>query len=189
MAIDIRTGGILAMVGGRRFSSRAPSIGPPMPDANRGRPSSPLFTPWPSPTASLRPALCLTHRLSSRGGPNNNQDWRPENFSKRYQGEMTLRQALTHSKNIPAVRLVERLGPSAVVQFAHKLGIDSPLSPNLSIALGERPTAPCWKSPAAFAVFPNGGNPYPAFWCHRYSRTETMPLLLAGQTGHSTRDD
>ena len=56
-------------------------------------------------------------------GRDDNQDWRPENYSKTYQGEMTLRHALVHSKNIPAVRLTERLGPSDVVQFAHKLGM------------------------------------------------------------------
>jgi penicillin-binding protein 1A len=55
------------------------------------------------------------------------------------------------------VRLAERLGPPAVVQFAHKMGIDSPLSPNLSIALGATNTT-LLELTAAYAVFPNGGN-------------------------------
>jgi penicillin-binding protein 1A len=155
VAIDIRTGGILAMVGGRHFSESAFNRAT---DARR-QPGS-VFKPIIYALAIVRgfnqASLVLDAPIVFKGG-NNNEDWQPENFSKQYQGEMTLRQALTHSKNIPAVRLVEKLGPSAVVQFAHKLGIDSPLSPNLSIALGAT-TSTLLEITAAFAVFPNGGN-------------------------------
>jgi penicillin-binding protein 1A len=155
VAIDIRTGGILAMVGGRHFSESAFNRAA---DARR-QPGS-VFKPVIYALAIARgftqASLVLDAPVIYKGG-NNNQDWQPENFSKQYEGEMTLRQALTHSKNIPAVRLVERLGASAVVQFAHKLGIDSPLSPNLSIALGAT-NSTLLETTAAFAVFPNGGN-------------------------------
>jgi penicillin-binding protein 1A len=155
VAIDIRTGGILAMVGGRNFSESAFNRAA---DARR-QPGS-VFKPVIYALAIARgftqASLVLDAPVVFKGGKNG-EDWLPENFSKQYQGEMTLRKALTHSKNIPAVRLVERLGPSAVVQFAHKLGIDSPLSPNLSIALGATSTT-LLEITAAFAVFPNGGN-------------------------------
>ena len=155
VAIDIRTGGILAMVGGRHFSKSAFNRA-----ATARRQPGSAFKPIIYALAIARgftqASLVLDAPVVFKGG-NNNEDWQPENFSKRYQGEMTLRQALTHSKNIPAVRLVERIGPSAVVQFAHKLGIDSPLSPNLSIALGATDTT-LLELTSAFAVFPNGGN-------------------------------
>ena len=155
VAIDIRTGGILAMVGGRHFSESAFNRAA---DARR-QPGS-VFKPVIYALAIARgftqASLVLDAPVVFKGG-SNGEDWLPENFSKQYQGEMTLRKALTHSKNIPAVRLVERLGPSAVVQFAHKLGIDSPLSPNLSIALGAT-NSTLLEITAAFAVFPNGGN-------------------------------
>ena len=155
VAIDIGTGGILAMVGGRNFSESAFNRA-----ANARRQAGSVFKP-------VIYALAITNGFTQASlvldapvvfkGAKNGEDWLPENFSRQYQGEMTLRKALTHSKNIPAVRLVERLGPSAVVQFAHKLGIDSPLSPNLSIALGAA-NSTLLEITAAFAVFPNGGN-------------------------------
>ena len=155
VAIDIRTGGILAMVGGRHFSESAFNRAA---DARRqpGSAFKPILYALAVTRGFTQASLVLDAPVVFKGG-HDNEDWQPENFSKRYQGEMTLRQALTHSKNIPAVRLVERLGPSAVVQFAHKLGIDSPLSPNLSIALGATDTT-LLELTAAFAVFPNGGN-------------------------------
>ncbi|MBC2711254.1 MAG: penicillin-binding protein 1A [Desulfosarcina sp.] len=160
VAIDIRTGGILAMVGGRNFSESAFDRAA---DARRqpGSAFKPIIYALAIARGFTQASLVLDAPVVFKGG-SNNEDWQPENFSKRYQGEMTLRQALTHSKNIPAVRLVERLGPSAVVQFAHKLGIDSPLSPNLSIALGATNTT-LLELTAAFSAFPNGGNHIPPF--------------------------
>ena len=155
VAIDIRTGGILAMVGGRDFSESAFNRA-----VHAKRQPGSAFKPIVYALAIARgftqASLVLDAPVVFKSGSRNG-DWQPENFSKRYQGEMTLRRALTHSKNIPAVRLVERMGPSAVVQFAHKLGIDSRLFPNLSIALGATNTT-LLELTAAHAVFPNGGN-------------------------------
>ncbi|WP_372680932.1 penicillin-binding protein 1A [Desulfosarcina sp.] len=155
VAIDIGTGGILAMVGGRHFSESAFNRAV---DARRqpGSVFKPIIYALAIARGFTQASLVLDAPVVFKGG-NKGEDWQPENFSKQYQGEMTLRNALTHSKNIPAVRLVERLGPSAVVQFAHKLGIDSPLSPNLSIALGAA-NSTLLEITAAFAVFPKGGN-------------------------------
>jgi penicillin-binding protein 1A len=69
-------------------------------------------------------------------GARKGNDWRPQNFSETYLGEITLRKALAVSQNIPAVRLIETLGSSSVARFAHTLGIESTLDPNLSLALG-----------------------------------------------------
>ena len=101
-------------------------------------------------------SLVLDAPVVFKGGAEN-REWRPENYSRQYQGEMTLRHALAHSQNIPAVRLAERLGPSDLVQFAHKLGIDSPLSTNLAVALGAANTT-LLELTAALAVFPQRGN-------------------------------
>lgn len=155
VATDVRTGAILAMVGGRDFSASAFNRAA---DARRhpGSAFKPVIYALAIARGFTQASLVLDAPVAFKDG-SKDEDWQPENFSKRYEGEMTLRQALTHSKNIPAVRLVERLGPSAVVQFAHQLGIDSPLSPNLSIALGATNTT-LLELTAAFAAFGNGGN-------------------------------
>jgi len=155
VAVDVKTGSILAMVGGRNYAASPFNRAV---DARR------------QPGSAFKPviyALAVTHGFTQASpvldapvvfkNGSNRQDWQPENFSKGYRGEMSLRQALTESENIPAVRLVEKLGPAAVAQFAHKLGIDAPLSPNLSIALGSAGTS-LLNLTAAYADFPNGGN-------------------------------
>ena len=143
------------MVGGRDFSESAFNR-----SVNAKRQPGSAFKPIVYALAIARGFTQASQILDApvvyKGG-DNHADWRPENYTKQYQGEMTLRYALAHSKNIPAVRLAERLGPSAVVQFAHRLGIDSHLSPNLSIALGATNTT-LMELTAAYAVFPKGGN-------------------------------
>lgn len=63
--------------------------------------------------------------------------WRPQNYEKgAYEGPMTLRAALTKSKNTVSVRLLEALTPSTVIDFARRAGIESPLPENLTLALG-----------------------------------------------------
>lgn len=62
--------------------------------------------------------------------------WQPQNYDRQYWGEVPLRVAVEHSRNVPAVRMLAELGPQAVIQTAHRMGITSPLHPNLSLALG-----------------------------------------------------
>ncbi len=88
--------------------------------------------------------------------PGTSQEWVVENFSRTFSGEMTLRKALALSKNTPAVRLIDKISPTAVVDFARGLGIDSLLRPNLSLALGTSEVSLLELS-RAYCVFANGG--------------------------------
>ncbi|MCG6892790.1 MAG: PBP1A family penicillin-binding protein [Desulfobacteraceae bacterium] len=154
IALDNQTGAILSMVGGRDFSespyNRATTA--------RRQPGS-AFKPivyalaieqgWTQADTLLNSPIAYP-RASGEG------QWRPENFSGGYSGEMPLRKALAQSKNIPAVRLNEKLGPEAVVRFGKRLGIASPLRPNLSLALGTSEVT-LLELTAAYAVFANRG--------------------------------
>lgn len=62
--------------------------------------------------------------------------WTPKNYEDTYRGPLTLREALEHSVNIPAIKTIAEVGPQAVVEFARRMGITSRLAPNLSLALG-----------------------------------------------------
>jgi penicillin-binding protein 1A len=62
--------------------------------------------------------------------------WSPTNYTDTYRGLVTLREAFAHSLNTVAVRLSESVGPEAVVETAHRLGITSLLVPDHAIALG-----------------------------------------------------
>ncbi len=64
------------------------------------------------------------------------EKWKPKNYSGRFYGPTTLRQALAHSRNVVTVKLLSELGLGYVVDYAHRMGIESELAPNLSLALG-----------------------------------------------------
>lgn len=83
-------------------------------------------------------------------------NWQPENYSHRYEGAVTLRNALAQSLNTVAVRLGQEVGPKAVVQTAQRLGISSPLQANGSIALGTSEVTPL-EMVGAYGAFANGG--------------------------------
>ncbi|MCP4296972.1 MAG: penicillin-binding protein, partial [Proteobacteria bacterium] len=62
--------------------------------------------------------------------------WTPENYSKTSKGKMTLRDALTHSKNVPTIRLTGALGIESIIEHAKKLGVTAKLPEDLTIGLG-----------------------------------------------------
>ncbi|HEY8212053.1 MAG TPA: PBP1A family penicillin-binding protein [Myxococcaceae bacterium] len=69
--------------------------------------------------------------------PYTGKTWKPQNYEKGgYEGPMTLRAALTRSKNTVSVRLIEDLTPAAAIDFARRAGISSTLPDNLTLALG-----------------------------------------------------
>ncbi|MEA1913129.1 MAG: PBP1A family penicillin-binding protein [candidate division WOR-3 bacterium] len=60
----------------------------------------------------------------------------PANYDSSFMGKITLRKALCKSRNNAAIRLCEEVGPYTVVDYAHRMGIESHLEPVLSIPLG-----------------------------------------------------
>jgi 1A family penicillin-binding protein len=139
VTIDPRNGDVLAWVGGRNFShsqfDRA---------AMARRQAGSAFKPFVYAEA-LRAGWVLSQPLadtplSVRLG--NGQVWQPKNFSGRYEGEVTLRDALVRSKNVATVRLADAVGLGAVAAAAHRAGIDQPLPELPSIALGTAAVSP-----------------------------------------------
>ncbi|UCD81715.1 MAG: hypothetical protein JSW26_09915, partial [Desulfobacterales bacterium] len=93
-------------------------------------------------------------------------DWTPRNFSRTYEGPMILKQAFMKSVNSVAAQLVERTGPEAVVATARRCGIESPLKPVFSVALGTSGVSPL-EMASAFAAFATGGVRHEPFLIHR----------------------
>jgi membrane carboxypeptidase/penicillin-binding protein len=80
----------------------------------------------------------------------------PMNYDKKFEGPITLRHALEQSRNVPAVRVMEQLGPKQVIAYARRLGLESPLPPYLAVALGAA-EASLIDMTSAYSVFPNQG--------------------------------
>jgi len=82
--------------------------------------------------------------------------WSPHNYDNRFEGEITLRHALADSRNIPAVKLAQKVGMDTVIAYAHKFGITTRLEPYLPVALGAAEVT-LQEQVSAYNTFPNDG--------------------------------
>jgi len=141
VAIDPRTGEILAMVGGRDYGrsqfNRAV-------DARR-QPGS-AFKPIAALAALSEPSREVTLATVIDDAPLEVKTpaglWQPVNYDERFRGRVTLREALERSLNVPLARLGVFIGPERIVETARLLGIEGPLTPVYSIALGSNEVTP-----------------------------------------------
>jgi penicillin-binding protein 1A len=82
--------------------------------------------------------------------------WKPMNYGGEFHGEITLRTALTLSKNLCSVELIDRIGVPPVLDVAKRAGIESPLPRNLTLALGSGDVTPL-EMVNAYATLATGG--------------------------------
>ncbi len=133
VAMDPRTGAVLAMVGGRDFD-----------DSKFNRATQALRQPG----STFKPILYST-AIQAGYPPSyllddeplavpqaDGTDWTPQNFDLKFEGRMTLRRAFYQSRNIPAIRLGMQLGEQAVIDEARRFGITTPIPPYPSIHIG-----------------------------------------------------
>ena len=154
LAMDNRTGHVVAMVGGLSFArskfNRA---------TQASRQLGSVFKPFVYTVAIDRgftPAsVLLDAPVAYDAGPGQ-PPYSPRNYDGQYEGPITLRRAVEQSRNVPAVRTIEQVGPAQVVDYAHRFGFEAPFQPYLSLALGAG-EATLLETVAAYAVFPNQG--------------------------------
>ena len=137
VVLEPRTGEILALVGGRRFSSA---------EVNRAvgilrQPGSAIkpFLYAAALEAGYTPETRVVDQpleLTVNGAP-----WRPQNFDYKYRGEITLREALEESINTVAVQLVQNLGPSNVFALGKQMGLEHLVAEGAYNDLGPAPLA------------------------------------------------
>jgi penicillin-binding protein 1A len=80
----------------------------------------------------------------------------PHNYDEKFEGNITLRRALAGSRNVPAVKLAEKVGINSVVDVTRRFGITTSLPPYLPLALGAADMK-LSEHVSAFTVFPNDG--------------------------------
>lgn len=159
VAIDNRTGDIKAMVGGRDFNESK---------FNRAtqalRQVGSSFKPYvytaaidqgaaPEDTVLDAPVTFMT-----ASGP-----YTPHNYDDKFKGVVTLGTALAESRNIPALKLAQKVGLKTVVDYAHRFGISRHIPAYLPIALGAVELT-LLEQTSAFSAFPNDGvRPIPRY--------------------------
>jgi len=158
VALDPRTGEILALVGGRDYgtsqfnratearrqpgSAFKPVVALAALGRNgRGDPAFTLASPIEDePLAVVTPA----------------GRWEPENYDRSFRGTVTFREALEQSLNVPFARIGLAVGPERIAETGKRLGIESPLRPVPSLALGASEVTPL-ELARAYGVFATGG--------------------------------
>ncbi len=154
VALDNRTGQVLAMVGGFSFARSK---------FNRAtqafRQLGSTFKPFLYTAAidrGLTPTSMLVDAPVSFNAGAGQPPYTPGNYDGKYQGPVTLRHALEQSRNIPAVRVMEMLGSRQVVAYAKRFGFPEEFPPYLSTALGAA-EATLIEVTSAYSAFPNQG--------------------------------
>jgi penicillin-binding protein 1A len=154
VAIDNRTGQILAMIGGQSFARS---------QFNRAtqalRQVGSTFKPFVYTTAIDRgytaTSLIEDNPVSYRAGAGQPL-WQPQNYDREFLGQVMLRDALAGSRNIPTIRLMDALGPAQVIGTAKRMGITSPLPEYLPVAIGAA-EATLIEMTSAYSAFANQG--------------------------------
>ncbi|RJQ41484.1 MAG: PBP1A family penicillin-binding protein [Nitrospiraceae bacterium] len=92
--------------------------------------------------------------VTYKGGPKG--EWTPENYDHKHYGPTRLREALTYSRNVVTVKLVDAMGVDKVIKFSRGIGLEGDIPHNLSIALGTLSVTPL-ELCAGYSVFANNG--------------------------------
>jgi penicillin-binding protein 1A len=171
MALDNSNGEVLAMVGGRDFAvsqfNRATQ-------AQRQVGSS--FKPYvytAALEAGMKPfdtVLDEPTTFFTAGGP-----YTPHNYEPDYRGKMTLIDAFAESRNIPALRLADKVGIKRVIDVAHRFGVTSDIPAFLPVAIGSADLTLA-EQVGAYSVFPNDGIRIAPHYIRRVAQADGLPL-------------
>jgi penicillin-binding protein 1A len=152
VALDNTTGGIKAMVGGRDFNEskfdRATQSLRQVGSSFKPYVYTTVIDEGASPDDTI---LDEPVSFETPSGP-----YSPHNYDEKFEGIITLRRALAQSRNIPALKLANKVGIKDVIEYAERFGITAKLPPYLPVALGAAEIT-LMEQTSAYSVFPNDG--------------------------------
>lgn len=177
VAIDVNTGAIKAMVGGRDFRTSQFNLA----TQSKRQPGS-AFKAFLL-AAAITKGISPLHVYSSNSPMEvklPGQDWTVSNYEGAGKGSMTLKEATARSVNTVFARLMLELKPALVVSMARNLGITSDIKPNLAIALGglEIGVSPIDMA-SAYMSFANGGYLYNRYYVEKITDFNGKALAFA----------
>ena len=134
VAIDPKTGYVRALVGGRDFND-SPFNRAVQAERQPGSAFKPFIYTAAIDNLGFKPTDVIVDAPVSYAAGGGGV-WAPTNYDGTYSGPVTLRYALQKSINIPAIKLLAKVGTTVVSSYARRMGIKSPIGQNLSLALG-----------------------------------------------------
>ena len=102
------------------------------------------------------PESIIVDEPLSLAGTTRGKTWQPKNFDNLYYGPTSLRRGLIHSRNIVAIKLLQKVGINRVVKMSRDLGISSKIHPDLTLALGSSEVS-LLEMTGAYTPFANNG--------------------------------
>jgi penicillin-binding protein 1A len=155
VSIDIRTGGVLAMVGGRDFHHSQVNLATGQ--GGTGRQAGSAFKPFVLAAAlehGITPydVYAAPGSITIPGSP----PWPVSNYGGSSYGSLSVRSATVNSVNTVYAQLIDEVGPENVAELARSMGIRSPLPEVPSLALGTAEVTPL-EMTSAFATLASGG--------------------------------
>jgi penicillin-binding protein 1A len=102
------------------------------------------------------PTTVIEDRPITLKGKKRGRTWRPQNFDHHFHGPTILREGLVHSRNIVAIKLLQLVGTKQVIELARKLGINSDITDDLTLALGSSGVS-LLELTASYTAFANHG--------------------------------
>ena len=154
LAIDNRTGQVRAMVGGFSFA-RSKFNRATQAKRQMGSAFKPIVYTAAIDRGFTPVSVFVDEPVSFDAGAGQ-PPYQPQNYDRRYEGPVTLRRALEQSRNIPAVKAMNEIGPSTVTYYAARFGFPATLPPYLSLSLGAA-EATLVEVTSAYSAFPNQG--------------------------------
>jgi len=102
------------------------------------------------------PATLINDSPEALGGVDQGLNWKPSNYDRKFLGPVTLRKSLEQSRNVPTVKIAQRLGVKAIHEYTKRIGFDADLDQDLSLALGSFGVS-VEVMASTYSLFPNGG--------------------------------
>ena len=167
VSIDNRSGAILSLIGGRDYGASKFNRA-----AQAKRQPGSSFKTFVYATALEHGFTPGTVRIDQ---PTEIGNWAPENYTLRYRGPMTMREALKLSINTIAAQVGAEVGPSQFGALANRFGIESELRPEYSLALGSSEVT-LQEMTRAYSVFANEGLLRPTHLITEIKNTSGAPL-------------
>lgn len=158
VAIDPKTGGIIALVGSADYANE--EFGQVNMATTARQPGSsfkPIYYADALANGKITPTTVLEDKKTDFGG-----GYEPQNADRKFRGNVTVRQALNWSLNIPAIKVLQKDTMASAIDAAQKLGIstlDTNANYGLSLALGSA-EVPLTEMTNAYAAYANQGNRY-----------------------------
>jgi penicillin-binding protein 1A len=153
VVLENRTGQIKAMVGGWNFN-RSKFNRAVQAYRQLGSTFKPIVYTAAIDRGFTPTSIIVDAPVSYSSG--NGQVYSPQNYDHKFDGPITLRWALEESRNIPAIKMMDTIGPRAVLDYAKKFGFEEDFPPYLPIALGAG-DATLMEITSAYTAFPNQG--------------------------------